>query len=288
MKQKDSRETTNKLAPPKSSTRPSSANSNPYQVGTSGEFHANTLNFDFGDSNSKKRKAAEADFNMNLKTFEQHVRTNSKSSGEINHQGKFDAIDDFKYHQMRVKQEEEMLHEQLLAYNASRLANQNRSQQQQPVQKKMASSQNLTPISSSSSVSASSSMNPHQHHHQSSGMKINSNNSNMNKKLTIPTVGLPSSHSHLQQALSTSSVIPAAKKMKISPNSSAHSSRIERTHVEGGGGEEAASTSSQMQIFGTAVTEVVSNQLWICPSCNRHDDSAPMIGCDSCDDWYHW
>jgi hypothetical protein len=32
---------------------------------------------------------------------------------------------------------------------------------------------------------------------------------------------------------------------------------------------------------------VGSNQQWACPACNIADDSVPMIGCDSCDDWYH-
>ena len=30
------------------------------------------------------------------------------------------------------------------------------------------------------------------------------------------------------------------------------------------------------------------NQIWICPTCSRKDDGSPMIGCDKCDDWYHW
>ncbi|CAH6811512.1 Taf3 [Phodopus roborovskii] len=30
------------------------------------------------------------------------------------------------------------------------------------------------------------------------------------------------------------------------------------------------------------------NQIWICPGCNKPDDGSPMIGCDGCDDWYHW
>uniref|UniRef100_A0A3Q2XVL0 Transcription initiation factor TFIID subunit 3 n=1 Tax=Hippocampus comes TaxID=109280 RepID=A0A3Q2XVL0_HIPCM len=45
------------------------------------------------------------------------------------------------------------------------------------------------------------------------------------------------------------------------------------------------------------VTETVStyvirdesgNQIWICPGCDKPDDGSPMIGCDDCDDWYHW
>jgi len=27
---------------------------------------------------------------------------------------------------------------------------------------------------------------------------------------------------------------------------------------------------------------------WICPACKQPDDGSPMIGCDLCDDWYHW
>uniref|UniRef100_A0A671LLN0 Transcription initiation factor TFIID subunit 3 n=1 Tax=Sinocyclocheilus anshuiensis TaxID=1608454 RepID=A0A671LLN0_9TELE len=47
----------------------------------------------------------------------------------------------------------------------------------------------------------------------------------------------------------------------------------------------------------SVVTETVSayvirdewgNQIWICPGCNKADDGSPMIGCDECDDWYHW
>jgi hypothetical protein len=27
---------------------------------------------------------------------------------------------------------------------------------------------------------------------------------------------------------------------------------------------------------------------WICPACKRPDDGSPMIGCDHCDQWFHW
>lgn len=27
---------------------------------------------------------------------------------------------------------------------------------------------------------------------------------------------------------------------------------------------------------------------WVCPRCLRVDDGFPMIGCDACEDWYHW
>ncbi|XP_018421903.1 PREDICTED: transcription initiation factor TFIID subunit 3 isoform X2 [Nanorana parkeri] len=49
--------------------------------------------------------------------------------------------------------------------------------------------------------------------------------------------------------------------------------------------------------YRSVVTETVStyvirdewgNQIWICPGCKKADDGSPMIGCDGCDDWYHW
>ena len=46
---------------------------------------------------------------------------------------------------------------------------------------------------------------------------------------------------------------------------------------------------------GSVVTQTVGyyvdadgNQIWICPACGKQDDGSPMIGCDECDDWYHW
>ena len=46
---------------------------------------------------------------------------------------------------------------------------------------------------------------------------------------------------------------------------------------------------------GSVVTQTVGyyvdaegNQIWICPACGKPDDGSPMIGCDECDDWYHW
>ncbi|XP_005564656.3 transcription initiation factor TFIID subunit 3 isoform X1 [Macaca fascicularis] len=59
----------------------------------------------------------------------------------------------------------------------------------------------------------------------------------------------------------------------------------------------AASGASAKAPVRSVVTETVStyvirdewgNQIWICPGCNKPDDGSPMIGCDDCDDWYHW
>ena len=46
--------------------------------------------------------------------------------------------------------------------------------------------------------------------------------------------------------------------------------------------------SAPMTIIGTVVHVVSNHQVWICPWCSKPDDTVPMIGCDSCDDWYHW
>ena len=29
-------------------------------------------------------------------------------------------------------------------------------------------------------------------------------------------------------------------------------------------------------------------KVWICPACKMQDDGSPMVGCDGCDDWYHY
>ncbi|CAN7989051.1 unnamed protein product [Ixodes hexagonus] len=41
------------------------------------------------------------------------------------------------------------------------------------------------------------------------------------------------------------------------------------------------------ETVGTIVDEQ-GVKIWICPACARPDDGSPMIGCDECDDWYHW
>merc|ERR1711976_180234 len=35
-------------------------------------------------------------------------------------------------------------------------------------------------------------------------------------------------------------------------------------------------------------TDESGNKVWICAAYGKQDDGSPMIGCDSCDDWYHW
>lgn len=44
----------------------------------------------------------------------------------------------------------------------------------------------------------------------------------------------------------------------------------------------------------TVVSETVAQtggeaiKIWYCPSCMLPDDGSPMVGCDKCDEWYHW
>ncbi|XP_006813742.1 uncharacterized protein LOC100372715 [Saccoglossus kowalevskii] len=58
----------------------------------------------------------------------------------------------------------------------------------------------------------------------------------------------------------------------------------------------AASTSQQSGVQRSVITETLGStildssgqKIWICPQCKLPDDGSPMIGCDTCDDWYHW
>ncbi|XP_066448186.1 transcription initiation factor TFIID subunit 3 isoform X1 [Eleutherodactylus coqui] len=59
----------------------------------------------------------------------------------------------------------------------------------------------------------------------------------------------------------------------------------------------ASNTGNSKTPYRSVVTETVStyvirdewgNQIWICPGCNKLDDGSPMVGCDGCDEWYHW
>lgn len=54
-------------------------------------------------------------------------------------------------------------------------------------------------------------------------------------------------------------------------------------------------TLAQKRAQRTVITETVGSfvneigeKIWICPACTMQDDGSPMIGCDVCDDWYHW
>ncbi|KAH8269796.1 hypothetical protein KR018_008130, partial [Drosophila ironensis] len=38
----------------------------------------------------------------------------------------------------------------------------------------------------------------------------------------------------------------------------------------------------------SSYVDAEGNRIWICPACGKVDDGSAMIGCDSCDAWYHW
>ncbi|KAK3102352.1 hypothetical protein FSP39_010746 [Pinctada imbricata] len=56
-----------------------------------------------------------------------------------------------------------------------------------------------------------------------------------------------------------------------------------------------AGPASKPAVQRTVIAETVTtfidetgSKIWICPACKMPDDGSPMIGCDICDDWYHW
>ncbi|XP_033647960.1 transcription initiation factor TFIID subunit 3-like [Asterias rubens] len=42
-----------------------------------------------------------------------------------------------------------------------------------------------------------------------------------------------------------------------------------------------------LETVGTVVSDT-GERIWICPNCKLPDDGSAMVGCDTCDDWYHW
>ncbi|CAL8084994.1 unnamed protein product [Orchesella dallaii] len=52
-------------------------------------------------------------------------------------------------------------------------------------------------------------------------------------------------------------------------------------------GSKSSLTVLETETVGCIIDEQ-GNKIWICPSCGRQDDGSPMIGCDKCDDWYHF
>jgi len=49
------------------------------------------------------------------------------------------------------------------------------------------------------------------------------------------------------------------------------------------------SRSLSLCVCGVFVAQGEDGEItWICPACKQADDGSPMIGCDVCDDWYHW
>ncbi|RNA35050.1 transcription initiation factor TFIID subunit 3 [Brachionus plicatilis] len=86
-------------------------------------------------------------------------------------------------------------------------------------------------------------------------------------------------------ALNMSRLTPAKKNSSFSPNVNSTPDAKKRFEAN-----DQMRKNSAMKIIGQVVqeTEIASNQYWSCPACAKSDESAPMIACDSCDDWYHW
>jgi len=98
---------------------------------------------------------------------------------------------------------------------------------------------------------------------------------------------------------------PSSKKAssKAAAMAEAASSRLHQAEVGMSSPASAASTAAtsspstpvQFQGGGAITTQTVGRyvdkdgtEVWVCPACGKQDDGTPMIGCDACDDWYHW
>jgi hypothetical protein len=220
--------------------------------------------------------------------------TAGSDPNEINY-NQYESTDEYKWHQMRIKQEEDMLKEQLTAYNLLRI--QKNKQQQQ---------QKISPSSLNPSQSTSSSSNKSQAQHTTnfvSSMKnsqsikkpeptitqVFGSGSGINRPVTPSNLSLTSNQMQKKQQKTISPPQTSILNQQImmhnnnnlkqfvphpKPSTSSHSSSNKPSK-------------NAMQILGTAVTEIVSHQ-WSCPACKTNDESESMICCDSCDDWYHW
>ena len=127
----------------------------------------------------------------------------------------------------------------------------------------------------------------------SSNMKIQIN---QNMKSTVKKNNLNSSLiSNDSETIFTPTITPVSKKSKQSPDSNMNKKTLSTSPKQ----QEFSSTSTnndnsnsiskyeKMKIIGVQIIDQVTDQVWICPSCNS-DRKSPMICCDSCDDWYHW
>jgi len=123
------------------------------------------------------------------------------------------------------------------------------------------------------------------------------NNSFNESTTTLASTTIESSQSITNKISPTNSSV--SKKPKLSPPKlvselpTAGSIKPNRPPVlssnqQGNSSEALGSSGAPMTIIGTVVHVVSNHQVWICPWCSKPDDTVPMIGCDSCDDWYHW
>ncbi|RWS04572.1 hypothetical protein B4U79_15936, partial [Dinothrombium tinctorium] len=90
---------------------------------------------------------------------------------------------------------------------------------------------------------------------------------------------------------STPQVSPVITKEKERKDDREKKERKRRKLVK----SEKAATKTLSDASCTVITETIctgtgenGDKVWICPACKKPDDGTPMIGCDGCDDWYHW
>ena len=104
-----------------------------------------------------------------------------------------------------------------------------------------------------------------------------------------PSFNVNSSRQPKVNSSKASSISPPLRIPATSTSSVATSSSSSTSLSTGSTSTPHTSKSPTMKIISRVVkVNDGGGELWICPCCNKPDDSNPMIGCDSCDDWYHW
>lgn len=285
--------------------------------------------------------------NINIKKNKPMPVMNVNTGGNEVNFNDYETSNEYKWHQLRIKQEEDQLREQLNAYNLTRKSTNtpgpstsanvaiSSSSSSNPgatnktnTHKKMSMKSNIDPMQISPQQLTSMNMMPQMpqkkmlQNQQQSQLGANNkpkkpmiNVSGSSSKEQMDTIFTPvintannepvkkSKLSPMSLMVNNESVFPVggghksgnrSKSSSISPNNvnvtSAAAVASTPTATTATIGSSVNSNEQSMTIIGTAVevVEVGANQLWICPSCNKSDESKPMIGCDSCDDWYHW
>ena len=119
----------------------------------------------------------------------------------------------------------------------------------------------------------------------------NEGNMSSNRQSAIsPSFNINSSKQQKVNSSKASSIspplrIPTTSSSSVATSSSTSTSTLGPTPLS----TQSTSKSPTMKIISRVVkVNDGGGEMWICPCCNKPDDSIPMIGCDSCDDWYHW
>lgn len=235
-----------------------------------------------------------------LQTLSNSLAPNPARQQDINCDD-YEASNEYKWHQMRIKQEEESLKEQLNALNLTRFTpnvspgtptNPSINKVPKPTNPNMPKPQmNKTPQST-----------PNQLNQKPKKPVVTPKPTNDMDTIFTPTINntsfstpnQPIKKQKVQQTLNTPlnaepidlSLTPIEKTVS---NLKSSVSPVEKAQMHQGAKAQGSNQNS-MKIIGQVVqvTDVVSTQYWVCPTCGKSDESTPMIGCDSCDDWYHW